>query len=254
MSASDATLWLANLATGHVAPLRTGPGRNQAPVWSPDSRQIAFSSDRNGPQNIYTIGINDAAEERLLHQADLTFRAPSAWSGGPVDRQWIVVTQQEPEVNIWLLSPGSGEMQPYLTRPFPEAAGVIDPTGRWMAYLSLESGRAEINLQSFPEPGEKVPVTRQGGVLPTWLPNGRLLFRGLEQRSIWEVPLGRGSTPQPGEPRQLATFPAGTAWIEPLPDGRFLTIVRGSDDDVSVMLVRNWYQAGNNAMLTLSSR
>ena len=243
MSASDATLWLANLSTGHVSPLRTGPGRNQAPVWSPDSAQVAFSSDRDGPQDIYAIGIDDAAQERLLHRANITFRTPSAWSGGPIDRQWIVLTQQDPDVNLWLLSPTSGEIRPFLTRPFPEAAGVLDPTGRWMAHISLESGRPEVNIQSFPEPGQKVPVTRQGGTLPHWLPDGRLLFRAAATRSIWEVPLGTGATPQPGEPRQLATFPEGTLWIEPLPDGRFLSIVRDSTDGTVVTLLQHWRTA-----------
>jgi Tol biopolymer transport system component len=212
-------------------------------VWSPDSTQVAFSSDRDGPQDIYAIGIDDAAQERLLHRSTIAFRQPSAWSRGPADSQWIVLTQQDPEVNIWLLSPVNGEMKPFLRRPFPEAVGVLDPTERWMAYLSLESGRPEVNIQSFPEPGEKVPVTRQGGVLPTWLPNGRLLFRAAAGRSMWEVPLGTGATPQPGEPRRLATFAEGTLWIEPLPDGRFLSIVRDSDSGTSVTLLQHWRTA-----------
>jgi hypothetical protein len=112
-----------------------------------------------------------------------------------------------------------------------------------MAHISLESGRPEVNIQSFPEPGQKVPVTRQGGTLPHWLPDGRLLFREPVGRSIWEVPLGTGATPQPGEPRRLATFAEGTLWIEPLPDGRFLSIVRDSGSGTSVMLLQHWLTA-----------
>jgi Tol biopolymer transport system component len=211
-------------------------------VWSPEGDRVVFASDRDGPQNIYVIGVGDTAEERLLHESDVTFRSPNAWSSGPQAAQWIVVTQQEPQVNLWLLSPASGEMKPFLTRPFPEAAGRLDPTGQWLAYLSAESDRMEVHLQSFPEPGQKVQVTRQGAFVPTWLADGRLLFRGPEQLSIWEVPLGSGAT-QPGTPRQLATFPVGTMWIEPLVDGRFLSIVPESSDGVTVSLVRNWLEA-----------
>jgi hypothetical protein len=238
-SVSESTLWLADLSTRDVRPLLTGPGRNDAPVWSPESDRVAYSSNRDGPSNIYVIGTRDPAEERLLHESDVSFRAPSSWSSGP-GGEWIVVTQQDPEVNIWLLSPASGDMKPYLQRPFIEGSGVVDPTGRWIAYMSFESGSPELYLQSFPEPGQRVQATRQGAFFPALLEEDRLLFPALDRQSMWEVDLGSGTTPRPGAARQLATFPEGTIWIEPLPDGRFLSIVPESTDDVTVTLVRNW--------------
>jgi Tol biopolymer transport system component len=46
--------------------------------------------------------------------------------------------------------------------------GQFSPDGRWIAYEKNDSGRFEILVQSFPEPGGKWQVSTGGGVQPRW--------------------------------------------------------------------------------------
>ena len=66
--------------------------------------------------------------------------------------------------------------QPFLRTPFNEAAPRFSPDGRWLAYISDESGRYEIYVQPYPGPGGKWQISTEGGTEPVWNPNGRELF------------------------------------------------------------------------------
>ena len=66
--------------------------------------------------------------------------------------------------------------QPFLRTPFFEGAPQFSPDGRWVAYLSDESGREEIYVQPYPGPGGKSQISTDGGTEPVWNPNGRELF------------------------------------------------------------------------------
>ena len=66
--------------------------------------------------------------------------------------------------------------QPFLRTPFNETAPRFSPDGRWLAYISDESGRFEIYVQPYPGPGGKWQISTEGGTEPVWNPNGRELF------------------------------------------------------------------------------
>ena len=54
----------------------------------------------------------------------------------------------------------------------------FSPDGHWMAYVSNESGAAEVYVQAYPGPGEKIRISTAGGIEPIWTANGReLLYR-----------------------------------------------------------------------------
>ena len=52
----------------------------------------------------------------------------------------------------------------------------MSPDGRWLAYVSEESRRAEIYLKPYPGPGDVVQVTTEGGREPVWDPTGKALY------------------------------------------------------------------------------
>jgi hypothetical protein len=66
--------------------------------------------------------------------------------------------------------------QPFLRTPFNETAPQFSPDGRWLAYISDESGRDEIYVQPYPGPGGKWEISTEGGTEPVWNPNGQELF------------------------------------------------------------------------------
>ena len=78
--------------------------------------------------------------------------------------------------DIWILPLGDRTPRPWLQTPANEGAPVFSPDGRWLAYVSNESGRYEVYVQPFPGPGQKVQISSEGGAEPVWSPNGKELF------------------------------------------------------------------------------
>jgi hypothetical protein len=71
---------------------------------------------------------------------------------------------------------GDRKPLPFLQMPYNEAYGQFSPDGRWVAYLSNESGRDEVYVAPFPRPAGKWQVSTTGGVAPRWRRDGKEIF------------------------------------------------------------------------------
>ena len=121
----------------------TFDGSSSFPLWTPDGRRLTFSSGKAGPYNIYwktTDG--NGPEERLLGAERSNY--PFSWS--PDGRVLAFVSlSAETAQDIWLLEPHeTAKPRLFLQTRFREGAPVFSPDGRWLAYVSDESGRPEI--------------------------------------------------------------------------------------------------------------
>ena len=92
---------------------------------------------------------------------------PHSWSP---DGQLLAFTEINPTTgyDIWVLRMGDRKAQPFLRTPFNESAPRFSPDGRWLAYVSNESGRYEIYVQPYPGPGGKWQISTEGGTEPVW--------------------------------------------------------------------------------------
>lgn len=105
------------------------------------------------------------------------------------------------DVAIKVLPPKIAE-DPVLNGKFNESSARVSPDGRLLAFVSDETGRNEVYVQSFPEPGGKVQLSLDGGVQPVWRPGTReILYRG--SGKIMSVILGPEGSPTPSAPRAL---------------------------------------------------
>jgi Tol biopolymer transport system component len=151
------------------------PADDSLPVWSPDGTRLFFSSSREGVMQLYqALSDRPGSEEPLLRS--------SAWKmGGDLspDGQFLIYETIDPKtrIDLWLL-PLSGDRrpQPFVVTPFGEYGAQFSPDGRWVAYVSNESGGSEISVQAFPGPGSKWQVSSEGGRMPRWREDGRELF------------------------------------------------------------------------------
>jgi eukaryotic-like serine/threonine-protein kinase len=245
ISPSESSVWLVDLARGGAAPLSTGKGRNDTPVWSPDGARIVWASDRDGAQNLFVKNVNEGGPETPLFTSDVLFKAPSAWSR---DGQWIVMTQLDADTaqNLWLLDASGTKAPTAIVRgPGRDAHGVVSPDGRWVAYRADDSGRFELFAQSFPTPGRKVQISEHGAGVAWWTRDGRqLIFLGGDLHSLWRVDVQPGETLGVGTPRQFATLPADIVWVDAMPDRkRFLAIAPERTGTGSITIVQNWLAA-----------
>ena len=112
------------------------------------------------------------------------------------------------EGELWVLPMvDRAQPRPYLETPFQEEYPRISPDGKWLAYSSNESGRNEVYVQSFPEPGWKVLISNVGGEQPIWKNDGTELFYLEGGRRLMAVPIDMGGVPDPGLPKLLFETP-----------------------------------------------
>jgi hypothetical protein len=122
--------------------------------------------------------------------------------------------------------------RPYAATPAEETAARVSPDGRWVAYTSDESGRAEVYLDSYPRPGRRVAVSRGGGVHPVWRGDGRELYYWRDGELVAvKVGAPAGDTP-PAVGSQVVLFRAPyhvgpNTMYDVSPDGGRFVIVRG---------------------------
>ena len=153
------------------------PGRyNRGPLWvSP--REIVFSSEREDSFDLYGHKVDGSTEEERIHYTDKNeFASDVSLDGESI----LFDTYGEGEsADIWYLSRGrngESEPKPFLTATFEEKAGKFSPDGRWVAYVSDESGRYEVYACRFPEADRKRKISEEGGAGPRWSADGRKLY------------------------------------------------------------------------------
>jgi serine/threonine protein kinase/Tol biopolymer transport system component len=245
-SPSESALWLVDLTRGSASPLSSGSGRNDGPVWSPDGTRVVFSADREGPENLFVKTVADAAPEQPLFRSDALFKGPTAWSP---DGQWIVVTELDPVTvqNVWLLPAGGGALKPLVTGPTIDTGGRVSPDGHWLSYISDDTGRFQLFVQSFPAPGHKVQVSQSGAAAAWWTSDSRqVVFLGDDLRGLWRVAVepGLGGALTVSTPVQLAELPPNILAVDAMPDRqRFLALAPERTGTGSITVVQNWRAA-----------
>jgi Tol biopolymer transport system component len=105
---------------------------------------------------------------------------------------------------------GDRQPFPFLHGEFNESQGQFSPDGKWMAYVSDESGESQIYVQSFPKPTGKWQISANGGSQPRWRRDGKELFYVAPDRKLIAVTVKTGPTFEAEAPRVLfeTTLPA----------------------------------------------
>jgi Tol biopolymer transport system component len=215
------------------------------PLWSPDGNRIAFESYNS--LTIYVRNMSGAAPDEVLVN-DNERKILSDWSS---QGDYLVYATLNPSTKMDLvLLPMSGDKKPValLHTPYNESDGRIAPNGRWIAYVSDESGTDEVYVQRFPALGEKRIVSIGGGVEPMWRKDGKELFYLSPDYSIVSVPFDATDPPNIGEPKPLFRVPVNTSSTRNhyvvSPDGqRFLINVEDQSSYLSpVTVMVNWIQ------------
>jgi serine/threonine protein kinase len=239
-SSSTTELWRIDLLRN--AQTRFTFSGGQAPVWSPDGREVVF----NNGAAIFRQPASGAGEAvELVKQK--SGNIPLDWSE---DGKWLLYSQLAgAETEIWAMPmEDAGKIgKPFVflkapglshARFSPGAAGQ-----RWMAYTSRESGQYQVYIQDFPDKHGKWQVSTTGGLGPVWNRNGKELFYRNEGGNIaMAVPVkANGMALSLGQPVPVFDVP-GASDYDVNPDGkRFLVLLpqdQGRQD--SITLVQNW--------------
>lgn len=227
--------------------LTTAPGEDETPVWMPDGKRLVFAGDRPGGSNLLLkLADGSATEEKLL---EIRVGHRHADSVSP-DGQILAFHEFSPQTggDIWVLSlQGDRKPRPFLQTPSNEVGARFSPDGRWIAYMSDESGHPEVYVQAFPGPGGKWKISTEGGVEPVWSRNSpELFYRNEDQMMAVDVatqPTFIASKPRFLFRGQFDRTPWGANY-DVSPDGqRFLMIqVVEATASNQIHVVLNWLE------------
>jgi Tol biopolymer transport system component len=196
-------IWIYNRQRDFSTPLTTDDAADIAPVWSPDGKTIVYSSSPDSVYNIYEKNIEIDAKPKLLFKNNIVVKSPFDWSK---DGKYILLGVFDPETkaDIWLM-PMFGDKKPfpYLQTKFNEYAGSFSPDSKWLAYSSDETGRPEVYIQNFPEPGKKYVVSTEGGRYPKWSKDGNELFYISTNGYMTAVDIKLKDKPEIGKAKKL---------------------------------------------------
>jgi eukaryotic-like serine/threonine-protein kinase len=168
----DPDIWIFDMERGALRRITFAPGEDELPVWSPDGKRIAFAS--NGRQQAFMVAVDGSGQEEPLMKNDSHFHLQSWSPDGKLIAYERLGTSGQYE--IWMLPLGGDRKPyPYLVSQFHVNQPAFSKDGNWLAYTSNESGRAEVYVQRFPGPGEKIQVSTDGGNHPVWSHDGKQL-------------------------------------------------------------------------------
>jgi eukaryotic-like serine/threonine-protein kinase len=166
-------LWEYDIAPGTLTQLTFDAGA-RFPVWNPGGQRAAFSSNKSGALNLFVLDVSRPGTGERLTTSD-NLQAAGSWSP---DGQTLAFVEQHPTKgrDIRLFAPSDRSIRPWLDSMSEEGAPRFSLDGRWLAYVSNESGRNEVYIRMLAGSSRQQPVSNNGGTEPVWARDGRELF------------------------------------------------------------------------------
>ncbi len=174
--AAGNNIWVFDLTRG-ISTRITFSQNDLGPAWSPDGKTITFESGRGMLFNLYQKAADGSGKTTplLVDNAD---EYDPVWSA---DGRYLVFERRSrgatTHLEIWAM-PTFGDRKPFpvVQGRFSVSQPSLSPDGRWLAYLSTESGQPQVYAQTFPHGSERWQVSAAGGDWPLWSRNGKELF------------------------------------------------------------------------------
>ena len=239
-------IWIYDLKRGTASRLTFGPADNTNTTWSPDGSKILFSSNQSGQYDIYQKAANGLGGTQLVFASQQQAKHIDDISP---DGRYAIYDVVSAATDLWGLPLfGVRKPFPFVRGNFLSASAVFSPNGRYVAYMSGETGNFDVYVQTFPQQTGKWQISTAGGLQPMWSRNGKELFYLALDGKLMAVDVNTSAaTFQAGIPKplfqtQLATTYQGRNMYVVSPDGqRFLVLAPAADEKSEpITVVVNW--------------
>jgi serine/threonine protein kinase/Tol biopolymer transport system component len=184
----NSDIWIIDLVRGLPLRFTFAPTSEDDPAWSSDGNSLLFTSDKDGGgRKIFRKIASGAGNEEAISDEVGPVDDGIDWS--PDGKNIIYeVAGEKTSSDLWVLAmTGGAKPYPLLQSEFSEFHGRFSPDGRYFAYVSTESGRPEVYVQSFPPAGGKWQISTEGGAQPHWRRDGKELFYLSADRKMMAV-------------------------------------------------------------------
>jgi len=194
---SGGDLWLLDLSTGVFSRLTSGPDSERDPLWSPDSQSVIYTVNDGKESGIRQVVIG-AGDTPVFADGKANFL--DDWSR---DGKLLVYhTSGGNDISVLPLS-GDRKSKVVFRTSFQKDELRLSPDGRWIAYMSMESGQPEVYLAAFPSFTDRRQVSTGGGLMPLWRKDGRELYYVSLDRKVMAAEVKAGSTLETGTVKAL---------------------------------------------------
>jgi len=237
---ADHVVWVLDLARGTSTRLSYEEVDHYQPFWAPDGHWVYFVADRSREkgQELLRRPSSGLGEREVVYTAGQRIYGGS-WSP---DGRRVVIEEGGALLSLDL---ETGESRSLVRTPGWASHAQLSPDGRWLAYASDESGRDEVFVEPASGEEERWQVSRRGGYMPAWAPDGEeLFFLGLDNE-LRVVELDLRGTPEFGLPESLFSLPGALFGVsyQVGSDGRILVRVQPSGGGAeSLTLIQGWSQ------------
>jgi eukaryotic-like serine/threonine-protein kinase len=202
------------------------------PIWSADGNRVIFA----GREGLYSAPVDGSAGSELL-VSHPGFVVPTSLNAVTGDLAYY----DHRAFEIWIRA-ADGKTRRLLGAPGRKRSGRFSPDGKWLAFVSDETGQYQVYVTAYPGPGSTVAVSTKGGLSPIWSADGNELYFRLGSKLM----AARVSSRSPlafNAPVELFDGPytldlMGHQREDVAPDGRFLMVE--NSDDFPIVIVQNW--------------
>ena len=232
-------IWAIDVGRNVVSRVTDVSSRGMAPIWRPRGDRIAFTNSSTPTMPIVAVPTDGSGrEEQLVPEA--TLGQAGDWL---TDGRLVFHTRGD----LWSIRPGDSKPTPLVQTSFREGFGKVSPDGRWLAYVSDESGRPEIYVRPLDGGSGRWRISQSGGMQPRWRRDGGELFFLSAAGRLMAAPIRAGAAFDAGAPVDLSIETErdilGGRYVYDVADlgRRFLVIRRITRESPAPMtVVLNW--------------
>jgi serine/threonine protein kinase len=245
-TSASADIWVADLHRNIQTRQTFSPANEFAPVWSPDSGSIVFSSFDKSPGDLWIKYVDSSGPGQVFF-ADRRRKVATSWSP---DGNYVIFHVLTPGMDwdIEAYSIRDRRVIPLVKTPATEIHGQVSPDSKWLAYSSTESGRMEVFVRPFLGGNEHWQISGGGGAMPRWSHDGRQLYFVTPDAKLMVAVVHSAATFSADLPKVMfqtqMRLVTGVTRLQydVMRDGRLLINSRqpGAQEQARLVLVQNW--------------
>jgi serine/threonine protein kinase/Tol biopolymer transport system component len=234
-------IWIVDLTRDIITRFASNEADDCCAAWFPNSHDLAFSSDPGGPLGVFRGPASGAGAQQEILRGKQSISVKDISEDGKL---LLVVIEDD----LWLLPlDGGSQLRPLIRTRAAESDGKFSPDGKYVTYVSDQSGRMEVYVAVTAQPEQRWQLSSSGGYQPRWRPGGKELYYVTAESSLMAAAINPAAGMQVERPRELFRAPLSSPVDSPFmtrydvaADGRFLLNVPIQSGQPPISVVVNW--------------